>query len=225
MRKLFSTRVKVILVLAILLTAGLAVLSSVTGQSLPGLVVQSVITPLRSAVNSLTDQAEQYYNYMFQYEALAAENEALREQIAQMEDDARQADSISRENARLRELLALKSVHEDYKMVDAYIISWSSNDWTNTFTINRGTDAHMVVVCTHNHILITLAWNYSKYIVHLTIPDCKRLHVTVIAKRPDTPLAEQRHNILCRHAATLLACIAPLQRVGSECFHKKTRIG
>ena len=32
MRKLFSTRVKVILVLAILLTAGLAVLSSVTGQ-------------------------------------------------------------------------------------------------------------------------------------------------------------------------------------------------
>jgi rod shape-determining protein MreC len=25
--------------------------------------------------------------------------------------------------------------------VDAYIIAWSSTDWTNTFTINRGTDA------------------------------------------------------------------------------------
>ena len=175
MRKLFSTRVKVILVLAILLTAGLAVLSSVTGQSLPGLVVQSVITPLRSAVNSLTDQAEQYYNYMFQYEALAAENEALREQIAQMEDDARQADSISRENARLRELLALKSVHEDYKMVDAYIISWSSNDWTNTFTINRGTaagiEAGMCAITANGEVVGLVTEAGPNYAVVKTILD------------------------------------------------------
>ena len=175
MRKLFSTRVKVILVLAILLTAGLAVLSSVTGQSLPGLVVQSIMTPLKSAVNSLTLQAEQYYNYMFQYEALAAENEALREQIAQMEDDARQADSISRENARLRELLALKSVHEDYEMVDAYIISWSSNDWTNTFTINRGTDAgiyeDMVAITANGEVVGLVTEAGSNYAVVKTVLD------------------------------------------------------
>ena len=175
MRKLFSTRVKVILVLAILLTAGLAVLSSVTGQSLPGLVVQSVMTPLKSAVNSLTLQAEQYYNYMFQYEALAAENEALREQIAQMEDNARQADSISRENARLRELLALKSVHEDYKMVDAYIISWSSNDWTNTFTINRGTDAgineDMVAITANGEVVGLVTEAGPNYAVVKTVLD------------------------------------------------------
>lgn len=175
MRKLFSTRVKVILVLAILLTAALAVLSSVTGQSLPGLVVQSVMAPLKSAVNSLTLQAEQYYNYMFQYEALAAENEALREQIAQMEDNARQADSISRENARLRELLALKSVHEDYEMVDAYIISWSSNDWTNTFTINRGTDAgineDMVAITANGEVVGLVTEAGPNYAVVKTVLD------------------------------------------------------
>ena len=175
MRKLFSTRVKVILVLAILLTAGLAVLSSVTGQSLPGLVVQSVMAPLKSAVNSLTLQAEQYYNYMFQYEALAAENEALREQIAQMEDDARVADSVSRENARLRELLALKSVHEDYEMVDAYIISWSSNDWTNTFTINRGTDAgineDMVAITANGEVVGLVTEAGPNYAVVKTVLD------------------------------------------------------
>ena len=29
-------------------------------------------------------------------------------------------------------------LNPDYKVVDGYIISWSSNDWSNTFTINQG---------------------------------------------------------------------------------------
>ena len=48
---------------------------------------------------------------------------------------------MERENQRLREALDLTSAHEDYKLVDAYIIGWSSTDWTNTFTINRGTSS------------------------------------------------------------------------------------
>ena len=141
MRNLFSTRLKIIIVVAVLLAAALTVLSNVTGQTVPDLVVQGVLAPFRAAGNALTKQAEQYYSYMFRYEALAAENEQLKSEIAQMEDVARLADSVSRENERLRALLDLKSTHEDYVLVDAYIIAWSSTDWTNTFTINRGTDA------------------------------------------------------------------------------------
>jgi rod shape-determining protein MreC len=58
-----------------------------------------------------------------------------------MEDVARQAASTSRENERLRQALGLQQAHEDYVLVDAYIIGWSSTDWENTFTINRGTNA------------------------------------------------------------------------------------
>ena len=141
MRNLVSTRMKIIIVVAVLLAAALTVLSNVSGQTVPDLVVQGVLAPFRAAGNALTKQAEQYYSYMFRYEALAAENEQLKAEIAQMEDVARQADAVSRENERLRALLDLKSTHEDYVLVDAYIIAWSSTDWTNTFTINRGTDA------------------------------------------------------------------------------------
>ena len=141
MRNLFSTRVIVILVITGLLTAGLAVLSGVTNTSIPDLMVQGLLTPFRAAGTALTNTAEKYYGYMFRYEALAAENEVLEERIAEMEDVARQADSVSRENERLRKLLDLKATHEDYKLVDAYIIGWSSTDWENTFTINRGTAA------------------------------------------------------------------------------------
>ena len=141
MRHLFSTRVRVILILAVILAAGLTLLSSISGQTLPDMLVQSVITPFRAGVNSLTTQAEQYYNYMFAYEALKAENEMLKAQISQIEDDARKAAAVERENQRLREALELTAAHEDYELVDAYIIGWSSTDWTNTFTINRGTSS------------------------------------------------------------------------------------
>ena len=141
MRHLFSTKIRVILILAVLLAAGLTLVSSITGQTLPDMMVQGVLAPIRAGVNSLTTQAEQYYSYMFEYEALKAENELLKAQIAQIEDDARKAAAVERENQRLREALDLTSAHEDYKLVDAYIIGWSSTDWTNTFTINRGTSA------------------------------------------------------------------------------------
>ena len=139
MRNLFSTRVKVIGVLAILLTVGLSILSGVTNTTVADLVVQGVLAPFRAAATSLTRTAEKYYGYMFRYEALAAENEVLEARIAEMEDVARQADSVSRENTRLRNMLCFKETHESYKMVDAYIIGWSSTDWENTLTINRGT--------------------------------------------------------------------------------------
>ena len=139
MRRLFNTKLKVIIVVVLLLTAGLTILSSVSGQTLPDMMVQAALAPFRAIGNTITNQVEKYYSYMFRYEALSAENQALKSQISQMEDVARQADSVSRENQRLRALLELKTSHEDYELVDAYIIGWSSTNWSNTFTINRGT--------------------------------------------------------------------------------------
>ena len=141
MRQLFSTKVRIIIVVAILMSAILAVLAGLSNQTVPGMLVQTFLSPFRSIGNTLTNTAEQYYSYMFRYESLSAENAALNARIAQMEDVARQADSTSRENERLRALLNLKSTHEDYELVDAYIIGWSSTDWSNTYTINRGTNA------------------------------------------------------------------------------------
>ena len=148
MRHFFSTKVRVALILALLLAAGLAVLSGLTGSTPGDLLVKNVLTPLRSGVSSLTDQAQRFYDYIFRYETLAAENEALKKELAQIKDDARDAASIKRENDRLRALLQLKEAHEDYNLVDAYIISRSPVDWNKSFTINRGTkDGVQVGMC------------------------------------------------------------------------------
>ena len=140
MRYLFTKKVKIVLIIALLLAAGLAVASNLLGTTIGDLMVQSVLTPLRAGASALTEQAEQIYDYIFKYEQLAAENAALREQLSQIQDDNRDAASTKRENDRLRELLELKKEHEDYELVDAYIISWDSNDWSYSFTVNRGTN-------------------------------------------------------------------------------------
>ena len=145
MKHFFTGKVRIALIGAVLLAAALAVITSFTGTTVGDLFVKGVLTPLRSGVSALTDQAEQFYSYMFRYEALEAENAALKADIAEMEDVARQADSVSRENQRLRAMLQFKETHETYKMVDAYIIGWHSTDWNSTYTINRGSNSGIEV--------------------------------------------------------------------------------
>lgn len=145
MRHFFSTRVRVVLILALLLTVGLVVASNLTGMSIPSMVVQGVLTPIRAGANAMTNQAENIYDYIFRYEALKAENEALRDEIARMREDSNQADFIARENDRLRDLLELKRAKEDFRLVDSYVISRSSTDWNSTFTLDKGSAAGIEV--------------------------------------------------------------------------------
>lgn len=145
MKHFFTTTVRVVLITAVLLAVILAVVGNLLGKTPADILVQGILTPLRSGASTLTAQAEKYYNYMFRYEALEAENAALRAQIAEMEEIARDADAISRENDRLRDLLEMDPVQQGYTLVDAYIISWGTTDWNSSFTINRGTTAGIQV--------------------------------------------------------------------------------
>jgi len=175
MKHFFTTKVKAALIIAVLLAAALAVIGNLTGKTLPEMLVQGILTPLRTGASSLTTQAERFYDYIFRYEALEAENAALKEQLAQMEDAAREADSVSRENDRLRALLELKSAHEDFELVDGYIISWSSQDWTSSFTVNRGSSSGigegMCVITANGEVVGLVTEVGSNYCVVKTILD------------------------------------------------------
>ena len=81
MRNLFSTKVKVLVVLAILLSVALAIASGVSNTSVVDLAVKGALAPFRAASTALTSMAQKYYGYMFRYEALAAENEVLKKQL------------------------------------------------------------------------------------------------------------------------------------------------
>lgn len=141
MKHYFTTRIRVVLIAAVLIAVILAVIGSFTGFNLPKVLVQGVLTPIRTGASRLTDQAEKIYDYMFKYESVVAENELLKQELADIQEDARNADALARENERLRNLLKLQENNEVYTFVDGYIIAWSSNEWSSTITINRGTNS------------------------------------------------------------------------------------
>ena len=86
MKHFLNSKVRVVLLLALVLVVAFALLSNLTEFDLPQKAVQGALTPIRSGFQSLTRQAEQYYNYMFRYEALEAENAKLRARIAELEE-------------------------------------------------------------------------------------------------------------------------------------------
>lgn len=139
--KLFSKKARIVLLSAVLIAILLTVLGNLTGVNIPEKLVKGLLTPIRTGASRLTDQAEKTYNYMFKYDSLAAENERLKAELAQTQDDARRADSVARENEHLRALLGLREANPSWELVDSYIISRSSQDWSSSFTINRGKNA------------------------------------------------------------------------------------
>ena len=66
-----------VLIIAVLLSVALGVAANALNTNIPGLLVKTVLQPLRAGAQALTNQAEELYSYMFRYEALLAENEAL----------------------------------------------------------------------------------------------------------------------------------------------------
>ena len=141
MKKHLSAKTKWLIVIAVLL-AGFATIGTAIKASNPATsLVQTVLTPFRSAASALVRQVERYYDYVFRYESLQAENEDLRRQIIAMEEGVRSADSLQRENERLHQLLGLTEEHEDYQLTSAYIISWVDSSWKSAFTIGKGTNS------------------------------------------------------------------------------------
>ena len=141
LKKGMSSGTKTILVLAVLITTVLAVSTALFGSTFLHKGVQGILTPIRGGVNAISRQVERYYNYVFTYESLAAENAYLHSKISAMEEEMRTADALERENKRLKELLNLTEEHIDYRMDAAYIVSWDSSGWKSTFSINKGTKA------------------------------------------------------------------------------------
>lgn len=99
--------------------------------------------PFRSAVTAVATWAEDKQRYYKDYSDLIAENEALRERVAELERDARQAEADRAENALLRELLELRAQRRDLVFESAAVIDRESTNWTSALTLNRGT-AHGV---------------------------------------------------------------------------------
>ena len=124
--------------------AAVAVLLSVmsyfssTAAALPNLT-GIIAAPFRSVAASLSDTVRQWTDYVTEFDALQAENEQLRLQIAQMEETVRQAEADRDENVRLRELTGLRQQRRDLRWESARVLVQDVSNWSSLLTVNKGT--------------------------------------------------------------------------------------
>lgn len=168
-RNFWSGRMKTILILAASLAIVMAVALALTsGAGFLENVTGSLLSPIRAGVAAIDRQFEKYYNYLFRYAELEAENAALESRVLAMEEDIRTVEELQRENARYRALLQLSESHEDYRYASAYIISWNSSDYKSAFTIGKGTGSGLeegMCAITENGQVVGLVtevgWNWA----------------------------------------------------------------
>ena len=84
-------------------------------------VVNVIASPFRSLSTSVSTWIDDQIRFASDYDALQAENQALREEIAALEEELRRARSDSEENATLRELLDLREQRRDFQLESARI--------------------------------------------------------------------------------------------------------
>ena len=84
-------------------------------------------------------------NYYKDTTALEKENAELRQQIAKMEAQIRQAQDDSEENAFLRDLLGLQTQRRDFEFENARVTERSVSNWASSLTLDKGTNYDIAV--------------------------------------------------------------------------------
>lgn len=134
-----------ILIIALLLTAIVAVCAEILGMSPFSNLLGVLSTPFREGADAVAAWTQERYNYAFRYDELMEENAVLRTQLAQMQEEILAAQDANRQNEQYRQLLGLTPRHQSFELEDATITSRSTSNWNYTMTLNKGSHVDVEV--------------------------------------------------------------------------------
>jgi len=128
---------------AVVIVALIAVLTSLLLGGRAGLLSDAtggLSGPVGRAAASAIEWIEGIYGYIYEYDQLVADNNALRAELAETQQAIINASEFEEENIRLRALLDFSEKHADFEYESSKITAWSSSNWSSSFTISKGED-------------------------------------------------------------------------------------
>lgn len=145
MKQFFRNNGGLIVIAAVLLAAVLALGSYILGFNPLTGALEVLATPFRAVSSTVANWAQEQYDRTFRYEELLAENEALRQRVAELEEDAIAGQDAARENERMKDLLGLAEERPELQYRDAAVTGRSTSNWDSTLTIDRGSSGGVAV--------------------------------------------------------------------------------
>ena len=140
MRKIFTTRPLAVILLIAAACLGLAAYTGAAGQDSPvSAAVGTALAPLQKGVSTVSGKVEHFVAHFQNYDAMEAENKELREKVAELEQQVRNAQIAVDENEQLRVLTGLVKNNPTFHYDMAEVIAHSPGQWTTTISIDKGT--------------------------------------------------------------------------------------
>lgn len=141
MKRFFEKNGLLVLFIAAVIALTLCVISFfTTNSSFLSNAVGTVLSPFRSGISSVREWAGSKADYLREHDAMKEENAELKKQVADLENQLRQAQRDSEENRRLRTLLDLKQQNRDYEWVSAKVVERGTVNWESSLTLSAGTE-------------------------------------------------------------------------------------
>ena len=139
MRNIFTTRLLTVILLIAAVCLGLAAYTGAAGQDSPvSAAVGTVLSPLQKGVSFVTGKVGHLIDHFQNYDEMEAENQELREKVAQLEQQVRDAQVAVDENERLRVLTGLVKNNPTFRYDMAEVIARSPGQWATTVSIDKG---------------------------------------------------------------------------------------
>jgi len=113
-------------------------------QKLVRVWTQMFASPLQNASSKASGATSNFFQEIWNFRSTAAENEQLKQRLAELEAQLNNARHAEAENQRLQSLLDLKQQNQ-IKSVPARVIARDPSVWFNTITINRGSTSGIAV--------------------------------------------------------------------------------
>lgn len=139
MRNIFTTRLLTVILLIAAVCLGLAAYTGATRQNSPvSAAVGTVLSPLQKGVSVVTNKVGHLVDHFQNYDEMETENKQLREKVAQLEQQVRDAQVALDENERLRVLTGLVEANPTFHYDMAEVIARSPGQWATTISIDKG---------------------------------------------------------------------------------------
>lgn len=140
MKRFFTKTGIWLLAAAAIIAVVLCVVSALSsGTGLLHNALGVIASPFRSAGAAVADWVGGIGDRFDSVEALQQENDELRQQIAELEKQLRDAQPAAEENERLRELLDLRQQRSDLQFEAAHVTRQDVSNWSSTLILDRGT--------------------------------------------------------------------------------------
>ncbi|MBQ6867801.1 MAG: rod shape-determining protein MreC, partial [Clostridia bacterium] len=133
-----STQLKIAAVIIVLVAVIVSFVKIGSSYNPVSTVIGTVLTPIQSFVNSASDSVKGFFSYFYEFDSLKAENEQLKDKIAELEKLESKYNKAISENQYLRVLARLSIENPTYEYEFASVTAIETSDYHKIVTIDKG---------------------------------------------------------------------------------------